>query len=295
MLNAKKNKFEILTSIHFNMADNYVSKYVNSTVVKNSYNDLQNYIFDTSDENFNDFFLSNCYLDTNNVNDVQSISNFLNNEAYISDQYRYLEKYANEIKLNLPNKSNLSKKYFQQVIKERKTSYQFKKEKLSFETLSHFLYYSFGVNLERKTKKYYASAGALYAVNIFFYANNVENIDDGFYEYDCWNHSIIKKSPQEKDLLLKINSDNVIKTTFFNLIIFYVLNTFKNKFKYTNASSRFGLIETGAAMHNADLHCAWLNLKSHHIGKYNTNYISDKLKIKDYFGMYVVNVSLIGY
>ena len=290
-----KNK-EILNSLKFNMNDNFVSKYSKTTIIQNNFSNLQNYIFDSNDNSFNDYTLLNSYLDLDNINDSLSLNYFLSENNVLSLKMKYLNKQSNskKTKLLLPtNKEN--QEDFRSVLSNRKTTHKFSKKKLTIKKLSDLLFFSLGINKNRNNKRFYASAGGLYPIFIYFYANNIENLVNGIYRYHPVNH--------ELEFINKLNSIDVTKIfasnsvsnfKYFNLIIFYVFNNFLNKYKYSNSSSRFGLLETGAIIHNIDLNASWQKIGINHVGYFNIEEIKKMLKISDYFGLYITNVSVLG-
>ena len=123
-----KNK-EILNSLKFNMNDNFVSKYSKTTIIQNNFSNLQNYIFDSNDNSFNDYTLLNSYLDLDNINDSLSLNYFLSENNVLSLKMKYLNKQSNSKKTKLLLPTNKEKQEdFRSVLSNRKTTHKFSKK-----------------------------------------------------------------------------------------------------------------------------------------------------------------------
>ncbi len=79
---------------------------------------------------------------------------------------------------------------FEEVLYKRRSVRDYRKEPITFYHLSQLLWSAQGITSGYGYRTA-PSAGALYPLEIYFSAENVESLDSGIYKYDPINHQII--------------------------------------------------------------------------------------------------------
>ncbi|MCL8211541.1 hypothetical protein LD125_00148 [Mesoplasma sp. JKS002658] len=283
-----KKEDEIKTSFSFNMGNQFVSKYPKQTLVKNNFAHENNLYYKNDDGLLMDLYFRNYKTNLNETDFSVSIASFFSEAAKMSLKYRFLEEATEKcIKLDKVNEELKSLDF---CLKNRKSQRQFGKGFMSFKKISSIFSYLFSATYGEHLS--YPSGGGLYPIKIFIYANKVEKIEKGFYQYQPYGHSL--KLIQNEDL----NIDNLIilpsADNNFSFLLFYVYDSNVNKYKYGDIAGIFGAIEVGSMLQNVDLLGAALNYGTCNLGSYTTEAVLKKLKLNNYFGIYLLNSSVIG-
>jgi len=215
---------------------------------------------------------------------AKSISHHLTNSSQIYLDSRNKKKYVfnSENKLPKPNTFNSS---FEEIIIKRETKTKFKEEPLTLQELSDILS-SLRVtrvsNLRENAilnRRTYASAGALFPIEIYGFQPNKD-----YTKWDCFNYNPINHSNTvvSKDISLKELSHALqIETHKMKCgAIFILTGVFdRSVSKYGALGYRFALIEAGGIIQQLGLAGASMNLKTLTWGGALDNSINDLLKI----------------
>ncbi|MGN0396191.1 MAG: SagB family peptide dehydrogenase [Coprococcus sp.] len=151
---------------------------------------------------------------------------------------------------------------FFQVLKQRRTSWNFVKE-MSFGQLSFLLQKSFGNSMEKNFNGYwvslrmYASAGALYSVEPYIYINNIDDrLNNKIWHYNAKKNCISYVSDTSLELVNELTSTTKFGVKSFDsakVVVFYVAD-FKLIFKkYGALAYRLVLLEAGHMCQNLQL------------------------------------------
>ena len=154
---------------------------------------------------------------------------------------------------------NISSDQFKNVVNSdgKKTH---KVDSIKFKDLSTILYYAYGINRKNEDNDFprpfrvVPSGGALYPLEIYFYANNIKNLEPGLYHYNPTKSSIFKiphdNSISLEKLFVDFQSDLGKKSS---MIMFLTAVFERSAMKYMARSYRFILIETGHVAQNINL------------------------------------------
>jgi SagB-type dehydrogenase family enzyme len=159
-----------------------------------------------------------------------------------------------------------------ETISNRESEREFSSKEITMEDLSKLLNYSYGVNRNYKDKgfarllRYIPSGGGLYPLELYFFANNIKNLEKGLYHFQSEKNSI-----QRLNLDIDINkiSKCMVQPELFSsasLILFVSAVFSRAYFKYSERSYRFILMESGHLMQNYNLVSTALGYKSVNVG-----------------------------
>lgn len=141
------------------------------------------------------------------------------------------------------------------AMKERSSKPTAQLSDMGFEDLSDLLYYAYGskqINTGKSamTKRNAPSAGGLYPIELFFFAQKVDQIPDGLYYFDSPKHEIVllnERIRYEEVADCFVSQDPIINK---NLIFFFCPIFSKTVFKYHNRGFRFVFMEAGHIAQN---------------------------------------------
>jgi SagB-type dehydrogenase family enzyme len=145
-----------------------------------------------------------------------------------------------------------------------------------------------------RTPRTVPSAGALYPIDIFLFANHVEGLEIGLYHY-C----PIKKGlhPLNHVHIKEILAEGLVQREEFSdvpLLLFFVASFERTIFKYGERGYRFVFLDSGHIAQNINLVATALGLASCNICGYYDNKIDDALDL-DGINQSVVYIIAIGY
>ena len=150
---------------------------------------------------------------------------------------------------------------------KRRSVRSYKSDPLTISDISQILWAAQG-----KTKKYRyrtaPSAGALYPLEIYIAASNVDELKNGLYHYKPKDHTLIKISEGDKrsDIFNAALNQDAIESSSAIIIIAAVVE--RTAVKYGDRSERYVHIEVGAAGQNIYLQCVSLRLGTVMIGAF---------------------------
>lgn len=282
---------------------NNVSRSVfNSNIIANPSNiRIQASLFDKDVESLTLNYLLN-FSEIKKFYFNENISKFLQNPAAIANISNREYREFDENVIYLPKVKRLKIKLEDALLK-RRSSRKFRNQYLNLVDLSTLLYYSagdvrydyveFGNSKFRQSRKSYPSGGGMYPIDIYFYANNVEKLDKGFYLYQSSNNSIVKIN------ISSIKIENLLTISFFegssnfNIAFFFVYRYEVNYLKYSEMSLSFAFIELGAIHQNFSLVSAALNLGYCSWGGFDKSESEKYLKL-DGISEHVVSAAILG-
>lgn len=202
----------------------------------------------------------------------------------------------NKIALS-PNESILNKKSFFNILKNRKSTRDFKRGKLSKKQLSTLLCFSSGIRNRTSSwdqaKRFYPSAGARYPLEVYPILINDNEIPNGIYHYNVKTSSmeIIKQGSFLKELQ-KITQTDWIKNA--SLIIIFSAVFGRNQIKYGDRGYRHIFTESGHAAQNLYLLSSALNLGCCALGGFLDDQLNSLLDL-DGINESVINVLVLGF
>ncbi len=158
------------------------------------------------------------------------------------------------------------------TIASRTSCRNFSPDNISLEQLNTILHYAYGVNRpntdnsEPRPFRMVPSGGALYPLEILFFASHVENLDKGLYHYNPTLQHLrqLRKGDDLSKLLSCMIYPDFIKEA--GAIIFLTALFERSTFKYDERGYRFVLLEAGHVSQNINLMSTGLSVGCLNIG-----------------------------
>lgn len=174
-----------------------------------------------------------------------------------------------------------------QTISKRRSKGNYQNYLLPLSEIGKLLHFSYGITGKSKMKedeefwnfRAVSSAGGLYPLEIYLYANNSE-ISEGLYHYrpDISSIELIKDSKQ-MDVIKENIAVQPIDLTKSSCVLFITSVLSRCFIKYSDRAYRFVLQEVGFVSQNMLLICEALDLDSCIVAEYADNRINDLLMI----------------
>ncbi|UGQ16587.1 MULTISPECIES: SagB family peptide dehydrogenase [unclassified Borrelia] len=293
---------EVLKLAAMHEMNNITKSVFNSNIVSIPSNSrLQFSLFDKEDGSLALEYLLN-FSENKKSHFNETISRYLQDPAIIANTSRKESREFDENIVYLPKVKRLKIK-LEEALYNRKSSRSFKSKKLSMVNLSTVLYYSVGdtryeqIELGafkiRQARRTYPSGGGLYPIDIYFYVNGVEHLDNGFYLYQPSNNSVFKMGVSLCEIKELINIAFFKDSVNFNVAFFFVYRYEVNYLKYSEMSLIFAFIELGAIHQNLALVSTALNLGYCNLGGFDKVELEKILKL-DGISDHVVSASVLG-
>ena len=198
-------------------------------------------------------------------------------------------------------KRELGKQYdsegeFYKLLKQRKSTRDFRDSPIPFDSLGRILFYSSGIKnpndpLEH-TRRFYPSAGARYPIEIYLIDNNVENLDRGLYHYNV-KHNLLEKL-LEADLTS--DSSEIFGEASRGNPNFIILTGVmsRTEVKYGVNAYRFALLEAGHIGQNLSLLAEKEKLGCCALGGFDNEKLSKLIDIteEDEIPLYVFSLGI---
>ena len=170
---------------------------------------------------------------------------------------------------------------FWDVITNRKSIRNFKKDSLSIEDLSLLLFGMMG--LTRKFPQYAfrttPSAGGLFPIETYTVINNVDNIDQGIYHYNVQDHSL--ECIELGDYRIEVMKACLDQKMVFNSAITFIWTAIieRSKWKYLERCYRYIYMDAGHIGQNFYLVAEALGLGACTIGAIYDDELNNALEI----------------
>jgi SagB-type dehydrogenase family enzyme len=185
-------------------------------------------------------------------------------------------------KIELPSYDKIEiNKNFIEIINKRKSIRKYKPEPITLEQLSFLLYVSSGIS--RKTVNFefrtVPSAGALYPIETYIHASNVDGIKQGIYHYNVKEHSLelIKEGDFKKEIAIGALSQYMLTTA--SAIFLWSAIFERCKWKYGERGYRYIYMESGHIAQNLALAAVSLGLDTCQIGAFFDDEINEILDL----------------
>lgn len=170
----------------------------------------------------------------------------------------FYKKYFRFPSIYLPKQ--FTKSYLEKIILRRRSMREFTEKPIDVKTLSHLLYFSFGITFKNNEFRAYPSAGARYPIEVYPILLKGENIENGVYHYNVKDHKLEKlRSGNFKKFLFNVTCQQKwIKKASVVFILTGILN--RTLLKYGERGYRYVLLEAGHAAQNMYLIATSLGL-----------------------------------
>ena len=255
----------------------------------------------TSDENlllnrkkYSNRFYTEDLLSKLLINLDNDFSNISYQESFLesTNEYSYdflMRESPKAIKLNHTFSAELEVENLLSLLKQRKSNRSFKNNRFDLNDVSRILY---GIGF-KEGHRAYASAGGLYSISLYFYAQNIIGIDSGIYKFQPDSQTIVIIKIISLDSLSEIAQiENIENSEYIKMAGFVVVNRPQIEFKYGNRGFIFSLIEAGEMLQCLDLICEVNKYKFCQLGGYKLDKITNLLGLDGIFafpvGMFIV-------
>lgn len=178
------------------------------------------------------------------------------------------KQYPDSPKLELPHFEPPKPMSLHECLKKRKSIRRFGRQSLSLPQLSWLLWASTGI--QRKQAGYQfrtaPSAGALYPIETYLAANNIEQLDQGLYHYSIENHCLeqLARGDYSRQIAAAALGQAVCASA---AVVFLWSAIFqRSKFKYRQRAYRYIYLDAGHIAQNLALAAVSLDLGSCQIG-----------------------------
>lgn len=178
------------------------------------------------------------------------------------------KRYPQAVKVQLPEPAHEEGPPIWTIISQRRSVRNFTSDAMRMEDLSQLLWACQGITSRRNGHDFRASpsAGALYPVETYLVANNVEGVDSGVYHYTIPGHQLdlLKKRDFRRDVARSALDQEM---AYSAPIVFIWTGIFqRSKWKYGQRGYRYVYMDAGHLVENLALAAIALGLGSCQIG-----------------------------
>lgn len=183
-------------------------------------------------------------------------------------------RYSSSAQIELVTPEQLSVATLADVLSRRRSCENFSDQPVDFRTLSEICSLSYGVTARFGEQQFRTapSAGALFPIDVFIHALNVEGLDRGVYYYSPGDNALspLPALADDQQLIRALMMEDKVAPAF---VVTLVATFWRTRFKYGHRGMRFALIEAGHIAQNVVLAATAKNLGSRPIG----GFIDDEL------------------
>jgi SagB-type dehydrogenase family enzyme len=168
----------------------------------------------------------------------------------------------------------------ERALSERRSVREFSKAALTQEEVSQILWAAQGVT-SRDGLRTAPSAGALYPLELYLVAGNVQNLDPGIYKYVPAGHLLIKimaGDQRRKLAAASLGQDSVANAA---AVLAFTAVERRTTRKYGNRGVRYIHIEVGHASQNVFLEATALGLGAVVVGAFEDDRLRETLKLPE--------------
>lgn len=189
---------------------------------------------------------------------------------------RYVEAldYRHKPEVPLPPKIKPLRMSLGRAISRRETVRTFDPDRpMAFEDAAAVLHYAYGINRTNEGTEYTRpfrnapSGGALYPLEIYFHATNIQGLEPGVYHFNPTGPGLRLLTPSDQSAKLRsiLVQPELLPAA---MMIFITAQFERSLFKYRDRGYRFVLLEAGHVAQNMNLAATALGLGSVNIGGY---------------------------
>jgi len=179
-----------------------------------------------------------------------------------------------QIKLPSPEPAKMS---LHQTLHQRKSIRSFSKKPITLQQLSYLLWASTGIQRTEMGYEFRTapSAGALYPIETYLSANNVEDLEQGLYHYSIRAHHL--EQLEKGDYSRKIAAAALGQTMCATAACVFVWSSIfaRTTSKYAQRGYRYVYLDAGHIAENLALAAVSLNLGSCEIGAFYDQPVND--------------------
>jgi SagB-type dehydrogenase family enzyme len=182
--------------------------------------------------------------------------------------------------IKLPEPSQDSNTSIEEALLKRRSVRSYTDSPLTLKEISQLLWAAQGITDPRGFRAA-PSAGALYPLEIYIIAGNVNDLPDGIYHYNPLKHELarIVKGDKRNELCNAALGQSSIRTAAA-VIVFSAIYE-RTTMKYGDRGIKYVYIETGHAAQNVFLQAVSLDLGTVVIGAFYDDAVTEVLKMPD--------------
>jgi SagB-type dehydrogenase family enzyme len=180
--------------------------------------------------------------------------------------------------IKLPEPEYSSDVSIEETLLSRRSTREYKNEPLTLKEISQLLWAAQGIT-DPDGLRTAPSAGALYPLEVYVIAGDVEKLTDGIYKYDPFKHAIEKMfkgdiRPELAEVALK---QTFIQEAPLNIVITGVYD--RTTWKYGERGVRYVHMEAGHAAENLCLQATALDLGLVTVGAFHDDEVKELLNL----------------
>ncbi|MFZ2314421.1 MAG: SagB/ThcOx family dehydrogenase [Gammaproteobacteria bacterium] len=197
-----------------------------------------------------------------------------------------------QIEVKLPSPVFSSKTSIEEALKKRRSLRSYKNLPITLQEVGQLLWAAQGITADNGFPTA-PSAGALYPLEIYLVAGNIEKLIPGIYHYIPAKHTLqkLKEGDARIQLAKAAIGQEPVKFGAADIVITAVFS--RTTKKYGNRGTRFVLMEAGHVAQNIYLEAASLNLGTVSIGAFDDTQIKYILNIKEEDPLYILPIGKI--
>jgi SagB-type dehydrogenase family enzyme len=187
-----------------------------------------------------------------------------------SSKPKVYKEYQDSKKVELPISKNISTSSFKETIRKRKSIRRFSDKPLNLKQLGYLLWSSTGI---QRVDRGYAfrtvpSAGALYPIETYLFAKNVEGLEMGLYHYNIKSHLL--EALDVGDFSFSLARACLEQEMFVSAQVVFVWSGVfvRSKWKYKQRAYRYVYLDCGHIAQNLALSATSLSLGSCQVGAF---------------------------
>ncbi len=182
--------------------------------------------------------------------------------------------------IKLPEPAQDSNTSIEEAILKRRSVRTYKDSPLTLKEISQLLWAAQGITNPRGFRAA-PSAGALYPLEIYVIAGNVNDLPDGIYNYKPLKHELVRivKGDKRDELCNAALGQSSIRTAAAVIVFSAVYE--RTTMKYGDRGIKYVHIETGHAAQNVFLQAVSLDLGTVVIGAFHDDAVTELLKMPD--------------
>lgn len=166
-----------------------------------------------------------------------------------------------------------------QIIKRRRSGRKYSGKTIPFSVFSNILG---GAQNCTKVQEYILrstpSGGGLYPIDLYFFANRIEDLEQGIYRYYPITQNLEPvKMDCKKDVLKCLENQTVIDVEQCGGVFFFTYDYTKNYQKYGDLAMALGFIETGIIAQTIHLLCTEFHVASCDVGGFDKIFCEEML------------------
>jgi len=182
--------------------------------------------------------------------------------------------------IRLPEPVKDSDISIEEALSKRRSTRSYKEKPLTLAEISQLLWAAQGITSQRGLRTA-PSAGALYPLEIYVVAGNVDDLHDGVYNYSPYKHELVRVV--EGDKRTELCSAALGQTSVRNAAAVIVFSAVyeRTTVKYGDRGIKYVHMESGHAAQNVFLQAVPLNLGAVVIGAFYDDAVKEVLKMSD--------------